>query len=215
MYDLSLPHRAYSLPISASLVDWSSFPSDNAAYFSALTFGLVHLLRRYSVRIWLYTAAWICLPRMFLGVHYLSDMAVGAPIGIATVKVALKFSWLQQNPATAVLRFMETKPHVFYAAAFLVFFEMGLGFVDVRGAAKELFHALQPAHFRQLLRTIPAGLGSFGVVLMAASMMFFIVKWPYRRLIIQFRYGRRQWLQDHRGQHPASETILLRSSHKS
>jgi membrane-associated phospholipid phosphatase len=33
----------------------------------------------------LYAAGWICLPRVFLGEHYVSDVVVGAGIGIALV----------------------------------------------------------------------------------------------------------------------------------
>jgi hypothetical protein len=186
MYDPSLPHHAYSFPTPPNLLDWSSFPSDTAAYFFALAFGLVHLLRRYSVPILLYTAGWICLPRMYLGEHYLSDIVVGAAIGIAVVKASLKSGWLHQNIASPVLRFMDAKPHVFYAAAFLVFFEMAVVFGDVRTAMQQLIHALHAEHSHELLRAM-LGFGVLGAVLIAMSAMFPILRQLYRVLSNRFR----------------------------
>ena len=78
MYNPSISHHPYSFPMSLNLENWSSFPSDTATYFFALAFGLAHFLRRYTVPIMLYTVGWICLPRVFFGVHYASDIVVGA-----------------------------------------------------------------------------------------------------------------------------------------
>lgn len=191
MYDLNLPHRAYSSPTHPNLVDWSSFPSDTAAYFFALAFGLVHLLRRHSVLILLYTAGWICLPRLYLGEHYLSDIVVGATIGIAAVKLSLQSGWLQQNIACPILRFMDAKPHVFYAATFLVFFEMGVVFSDLRLAAQQLIHALHAGHSHELLRAM-LGFGVLGVVLIAMS-VFPILRQLHVLLSTGFRAVRIVW----------------------
>jgi len=77
MYDPRLQHHPYAFPISAVLVNWSAFPSDQATYFFALAFGLAHLSRRLAVPAMLYAAGWICLPRLFLGEHYASDVVAG------------------------------------------------------------------------------------------------------------------------------------------
>jgi hypothetical protein len=82
------------------------------------------------------------------------------------VKVSLKSRWLQQDVASPVLLFMEAKPHVFYAAAFLVLFEMGVVFNDVRFTAQQLIHALRGGHSHELLRAL-LGFGVLGVVLIA------------------------------------------------
>lgn len=177
MFDLNLAHRAYSLETHPNLVDWSSFPSDTAAYFFALAFGLACLFRRYSVPILLYAAGWICLPRLYLGEHYLSDIVVGAAVGIAVVKASLKSRWLEQNVASRILLFMEAKPHFFHAAAFLVFFEMAVVFSDVRFAAKQLIHALRGGHSHELL----VAFGVLGVVLIAMLLVSrFLRKLPAR-----------------------------------
>jgi hypothetical protein len=169
MFELSLPHQAYSFPIARNMENWSSFPSDTSAYFFALGFGLIHLLRRHSVLITLYTAVWICLPRMFLGEHYLTDIAVGAAIGIALVIFSLRSKWLQRIFTSPILRLMEAKPQIFYATAFLILFEMAALFDDVRVAARGLFHVLRSGHARELF---PVALAGFGFLALVAIVAF-------------------------------------------
>jgi undecaprenyl-diphosphatase len=131
MYDPSLQHHPYSIATSPSLVNWSAFPSDTAAFFFALAFGIASLSRGLAIPAMLYVAVWVCLPRMFFGLHYASDVAAGALIGIALVWASLKVGWLQPGFATRLLTFAEAKPEVFYAAAFLASFEMAVLFDDI------------------------------------------------------------------------------------
>jgi membrane-associated phospholipid phosphatase len=178
MYDPTLPHRAYSLPMSFNMENWSSFPSDSAAYFFALAFGLARLMRRRAVPILLFTAIWMCLPRLFSGLHFLSDIVMGIAIGIAMVEASLKCQWLQRNLAIPILSFMEAKPNIFYAASFMIFFEMGVAFDDVRRPVRGLFHALQAGHFRQVeqFRGQFHAMANFGLlVVMIASAAFIIL----------------------------------------
>jgi membrane-associated phospholipid phosphatase len=177
MYDPALPHRAYSLPMSFNMENWSSFPSDSAAYFFALASGLVRLMRRHSVPILLFTAVWICLPRLFAGLHFLSDVVVGIAIGIAMVEASLKCRWLRQNLATPILSFMETKPNIFYAASFMIFFEMGVAFDDVRRPVRGLFHALQAGHFRQVeyFREQFHAMANFGLLVVIIASIALII----------------------------------------
>ena len=140
MYDPGLTHHAYSFPVSLALVNWSSFPSDNATLFFGLTFGLVYLSRRLAIAAMLYTAVWICLPRMFLGEHYASDVVVGAAVGIALVWVSLNVKWLQNKLGARVLSMADTRPEVFYPLAFVASFEISTLFQDVRSAARAGAH---------------------------------------------------------------------------
>lgn len=71
------------------LADWSSMPSDTAALASAL----VAVAWASSRRLGAASAAWAvvmtCLPRMYMGHHYLSDLVAGALLGVLSVTVAL------------------------------------------------------------------------------------------------------------------------------
>jgi undecaprenyl-diphosphatase len=79
--------------------DWSLFPSDTAAYFPALDFGIGYALRRHFEVLSTDTAVWICLPRMFLGAHYLSDIVAGSLLGILTVFGLLRLQLLRRFSA--------------------------------------------------------------------------------------------------------------------
>lgn len=140
MYDPNLQQHSFSIPISSTFVNWSSFPSDHAAYLGALGFGLIRLCRRLTIPIVLFVSLWICLPRMYLGIHYASDILAGAMIGVAMVCGALKTEAIRSKVARPLLVFMDTKPQVFYAAAFLILFEMAVLFWDIRGPVLALLH---------------------------------------------------------------------------
>jgi len=59
MYEPHLQHHAYAFPISPNLINWSALerlPSDTAALFWALEFGLAYLSRRLAIPMMLYMA---------------------------------------------------------------------------------------------------------------------------------------------------------------
>jgi membrane-associated phospholipid phosphatase len=171
MYDASLQHHPYSFPVSPRLVHWSAFPSDNATFFFALAFGLAYLSRRLAIPAMLYTAVWICLPRMFLGVHYASDIVVGAAVGIALVWGSVELEWLQSRLGKPVLTFVDTKPEAFYAAAFLASFEMSVLFDDVRTAAGVVVHSAKVGSERVFILTSLASLATLGLMAFAAYLV--------------------------------------------
>lgn len=139
-YVPNLEHH-WSIPINTSFAQWSSFPSDTATYFCALAFGLIVLLPRLKVPIVLYTAGWICFPRVYFGFHYASDVVAGAVIGVVVVWAVLRSEWLQSAIETRVVPFADSRPHVFYAVAFLISFEMATVFSDIRMLELKLVHA--------------------------------------------------------------------------
>jgi undecaprenyl-diphosphatase len=143
VYDPALAHAAYSIPVTSNLENWNSFPSDTAAFFFGLAFGLVHLIRRLAIPILLYTVVWICLFRMYLGIHYASDIVAGCVIGITTVWVSLRSDLLQSIITRHVLTAMERRPERFYAIAFLLSFEMASVFDGTRHIGKVLVHMAQ------------------------------------------------------------------------
>jgi undecaprenyl-diphosphatase len=81
------PRLGFQLPYGArpeTLEGWSSLPSDHAVLFFAL-----------ATAIWLWSRAWgaiaflwafmICMPRIYMGYHYPSDIIVGALLGVASM----------------------------------------------------------------------------------------------------------------------------------
>ncbi len=140
MYDPHLVHVPLSLPIPADFVDWSSFPSDHAACLFALGFGLIYLSRRLAVPVTLFLVECITLPRLYLGIHYASDIVVGAGIGMATVLLLLKSEWVATLVRPMVV-LADTKPQLFYPPAFLLTFEIATLFWDARAPIHALLRA--------------------------------------------------------------------------
>ena len=139
MYDPHIVHVPLSLPIPADFVDWSSFPSDHAACFCALGFGLIWLSRRLVAPVTLFLLECICLARLYLGIHYASDIVVGAGIGMGTVLLLLRSEWAA-TLAHPLVALADTRPQLFYPFAFLLTFEMATLFWDARTLVHALLH---------------------------------------------------------------------------
>jgi len=175
MFDPSLQHPSYSIPYAPNIENWSSFPSDTAAYFFALAFGVAYLLRRLAIPIVVYTAGWICLPRMYLGVHYASDIVVGIAIGVTMAWISLRSDFLQSIVAGRLLATMETRPHWFYPVAFLVSFEMATVFAECRLAGRAVLHAaLGSLHTRPMHLTNSGPIEEWGGLLAVGSFLVIV-----------------------------------------
>ena len=84
-----------------NLENWSSFPSDHAAFTFALSFSLFKLSRGVSWFFLAYSAVVICIPRVYIGLHYPSDVIVGTLIGVLsslTVQNATQLGRESQRP---------------------------------------------------------------------------------------------------------------------
>lgn len=123
---------------------WGSFPSDHAALFFALV-AVVWQRSRWLGLLALLSALYGVLPRIYFGLHYLSDVMAGAAFAVAFVLLFERFGprTLAQRGIGWELRW----PGLFYGAAFLVSFEVAVLFEDIR----------------QIGRGIPAVLKQFGI----------------------------------------------------
>jgi len=101
----------------------SSFPSDHAALFFALAVAIFFASRRAGWFAFFYSLVLICLPRVYLGEHYPTDVMAGAAIGMFPV-------WLSNLPAIRkpltgwALRWMDSNPSQFYCFAFIVTYQV-------------------------------------------------------------------------------------------
>jgi len=111
----------------------------------ALAASLFRISPRIGLWACFHAAVFICLPRLYFGLHYPSDLIGGGLIGITLV---LATSQLQGRYAvTGFLLTIERKhPGMFYTIGFFVLYEMAEMFITFRVLANYIFHAL-----RQLL----------------------------------------------------------------
>jgi undecaprenyl-diphosphatase len=131
--------------INAALFNhWGSFPSDHAALFFALVAVVWQRSRRLGL-LALLSALYGTIPRIYLGLHYFSDLSAGAALGVALALVFERFG--PRTLARRGIAWEQRLPGLFYGAAFLASFEVATLFEDIRQAA----------------RGIPAVLKQFGI----------------------------------------------------
>lgn len=136
--ELSLPYGVDT----SGLVGWSSFPSDHAALFFAVAAGIWHLHRTAGIVAFAWTAVIICLPRVYMGLHYLTDILAGMVVGIAIMSVCLRVPLPDKvHRLAGTLQYRHGG--LMYAVAFLVTFQIATLFHDARlfaGSLAEILH---------------------------------------------------------------------------
>lgn len=111
--------------------DNSSFPSDHATVFFALATGLLFLSRPLGVAALLYVVFFICLPRLYLGLHYPTDIAAGAVVGVATA-VAANLPAVRRSFYSPIIEWQYLHPSPFYVGLFLMSYQLDEMFGGVR-----------------------------------------------------------------------------------
>jgi undecaprenyl-diphosphatase len=142
---LSLPFRerplrdpalVFHLPYEMrpdSLLGWSAFPSDTAAFFFALGASLLFISRRAGVFALLYMSVTVLVPRVYLGIHSPSDMLVGALIGVGAAYL-VRYSWIGRRATRPALYWLQQRPGLSYALLFLITYQMPQIFAPFLGA---------------------------------------------------------------------------------
>jgi undecaprenyl-diphosphatase len=146
---LALPYRPrplnypglFTLPYGLSDMDRafmqgdSSFPSDHATLFYSLATIIFLVSRRVGIVSFIYVTLFICLPRVYLLIHYPTDIFVGGLIGIVCVAVGI---WLGESVrplqafAHAAIRWSQKFPGAFYAMMFVWSFSIAELFDSMR-----------------------------------------------------------------------------------
>lgn len=129
---LQFPEANYS---ETTLRFWSSFPSDHAMLWGAIAMGIFLMYRVVGILALLYTLTFILLPRVYLGLHYPTDVLAGLAIGIALVYVMTRRP-VRTVIARPILRTIERHPGPGYTFAFILSFELMTQFDDLRVMAE-------------------------------------------------------------------------------
>lgn len=125
--ELVLPRGANSM----ALEGWSSFPSDHAVMFFALAFALLSVSRRVGVLALLYVTFFIAFPRVYTGLHFFSDVLVGALVGILIGWLSFRMLSRHRMVLHLACRAQET-PAPFYSMMFLLSFQVVEMFGSIR-----------------------------------------------------------------------------------
>lgn len=121
----------------------SSFPSDHAILFVALASGMFLASRRVGSLALAYVTTLICFPRLWLGFHFFTDLLAGAVIGAGLV-LLFNHPKLRAAVSGPLLSLLETKPHLFYAALFLLSYQVAAMFDPLRDFLAYLHHHVVP-----------------------------------------------------------------------
>ena len=140
---LTLPYRArpftgvdipFKPPVAVDI--WwnnhiSSFPSDHATLFTVMGLGIYSVHKKLGTVVLLYILLFVFFPRIYLGLHYFSDLLAGLIIGTIVFVISLRWNKTQQL-AAKVLQFANQKPQYFYPLLFLISYQLVDLFTETR-----------------------------------------------------------------------------------
>jgi undecaprenyl-diphosphatase len=116
---------------AAQLDGWSSFPSDHAVLFFALSTALWLSSRPVGIFAYAWSAVVICLPRIYAGYHYPTDILAGAILGVLVMLAVMRMP-VRDRLAGTIGRVESSYPGWFHAAFFIVTFQMATLFENAR-----------------------------------------------------------------------------------
>jgi membrane-associated phospholipid phosphatase len=145
------PSLHFQLPFAAdptALIGWSSFPSDHATLFFGLAFTFFCVSRPLGIAAFAYVCIVICLPRLYLGYHYPTDILAGALLGIGLVSLG-RVQRVRYTVTSPFFRWLKKSPSSFYLCLFFFSFSLAQQFEDLRSLAKVVlqFAKLAAGHF--------------------------------------------------------------------
>jgi membrane-associated phospholipid phosphatase len=135
--------RPYFDPVNiqsdATLRTWSSFPSDHAMLWTAVAMGIFLVWRNMGILALLFSAVLVCAPRVYVGLHYPTDVMVGAVLGIV-ITFLVCTTRARTFIARPVLHLFERYPGLCYSFAFVFSFELATQFDEIRIMASLFIH---------------------------------------------------------------------------
>lgn len=119
------PHVADSMDLA------SSMPSDHSVMFLALVTGIFLISKRIGLLSFIYVSCFVLLPRIYLGLHYPTDILAGGIVGILITLIISNIS-ITDKISQRILNFSSKYSGIFYVLFFWLSFQIGTMFDSSR-----------------------------------------------------------------------------------
>jgi undecaprenyl-diphosphatase len=181
------PSIGFVLPYGTDpniLQHWSSFPSDHAVILFAVGTAIWMRSRGWGALTYVWVFVFGCLPRVYLGYHYPSDIVGGAAVGILIMAAVYSVPSTSGETWTAhrIFRCEQRYPSAFYTAGFIATYELVTMFDTLRSgghAAGELLKVIKHEPAEATLTELLLRIGVTGVS--AAIALVVGLRWLHAR----------------------------------
>ncbi|MBI4639645.1 MAG: phosphatase PAP2 family protein [Candidatus Tectomicrobia bacterium] len=111
---------------------WNSFPSDHMALFFSLASGVFLLKRSWGVFLMVWSLVVIAFPRVYLGLHYPTDILGGIALGALSLFIVTKLKGKLLPLAEQMVVFADRHSFASTALPFLLLFQIATLFNAIR-----------------------------------------------------------------------------------
>ena len=140
--DFKMPYGIFETSETNNGILLSSMPSDHAVLYFSLAIGLYFISKKIGLIAIFYAFFIIGLPRVYLGLHYPTDILVGALIGVS-IGILGNLILRKNKIIKNLLNFSKDKPQIFYALFFLFSYQIADLFTDSYDLVKTILKLIQ------------------------------------------------------------------------
>ncbi|MEX5214225.1 MAG: phosphatase PAP2 family protein [Nitrospiraceae bacterium] len=118
---------------------WSAFPSDHATFFFSFAVGFYFISRTLGWLALAHAVIIVSFPRVYLGLHYLTDVVAGAILGGSVTYACCTNAGIRTRLGSWTARWERTRPAALYTGLFVLTTQMTYLFYDVHELGQFLY----------------------------------------------------------------------------